>query len=40
MRCLLEDSAPPVTGHDGKMAVKVVNAGNQSLREKRVIVLD
>lgn len=39
VRCLLEDSAPSVTGHDGKMAVKVVNAGNQSIREKRVITL-
>ena len=40
VRCVLEDSAPPITGHDGKMAVKVVNAGNRSIREKRVITLD
>ncbi|MDR3121323.1 MAG: Gfo/Idh/MocA family oxidoreductase [Clostridiales bacterium] len=30
---------PKVTGHDGKMAVKVVNAGNLSIREKRVVRL-
>lgn len=40
VRCVLEDSAPPITGHDGKMAVRVVNAGNRSIREKRVITLD
>ena len=31
---------PAVSGHDGKMAVKVVNAGNQSIREKRPILID
>ena len=31
---------PAVSGHDGKMAVKVVNAGNQSIREKRPIIID
>lgn len=30
---------PAVSGHDGKMAVKVVNAGNQSIREKRPILI-
>ena len=30
---------PRVTGHDGKMAVKVVNAGNASIREKRIVEL-
>jgi myo-inositol 2-dehydrogenase/D-chiro-inositol 1-dehydrogenase/scyllo-inositol 2-dehydrogenase (NAD+) len=39
VRCLLEDSRPLVTGHDGKMAVKVVNAGNLSIKEKRIVTL-
>lgn len=40
VRCILQDSEPEVTGKDGKMAVKVVNAGNLSIREKRIITLD
>jgi myo-inositol 2-dehydrogenase/D-chiro-inositol 1-dehydrogenase/scyllo-inositol 2-dehydrogenase (NAD+) len=37
----IRNSAPPkVTGYDGKMAVKVVNAGNVSISEKRVVHLD
>lgn len=40
IQCILDDSPPQVTGYDGKMAVKVVNAGNQSIRESRPIVLD
>ncbi len=32
VRCILEDSPPRVTGRDGMMAVKVVNAGNRSIR--------
>ena len=39
VRCILEDSSPRVTGHDGKMAVKVVNAGNLSIAEKRIVTL-
>lgn len=39
IRSILEDSPPDVTGFDGKMAVSVVNAGNQSIREKRPIQL-
>lgn len=31
---------PQVSGHDGKMAVRVVNAGNQSIVEKRIVALD
>jgi len=34
-----EDSVPKVTGHDGKMAVAVVNAGNTSIIEKRPVSL-
>lgn len=36
---IIEDRAPKVTGHDGKMAVAVVNAGNASIREGTVISL-
>lgn len=35
--CILQDRPPMVNGHDGWMAVRVVNAGNRSIREKRVI---
>lgn len=35
--CIVEDRVPKVTGIDGKMAVNVVNAGNQSIREKRPV---
>lgn len=37
--CILSDRQPSVTGHDGKMAVKVVNAGNRSIKEGKVITL-
>ncbi len=37
VQCILNDSQPLVTGLDGKMAVKIVNAGNQSIKEKRVV---
>ena len=36
---ILEDTTPRVTGIDGQMAVKVVNAGNQSILEKRPVKL-
>ncbi len=36
---VLNDTTPKVTGHDGKMAVKVVNAGNISIVEKRIVTL-
>ena len=36
---ILGDSEPKVTGHDGKMAVKVVNAGNTSIIEKKPVNL-
>jgi predicted dehydrogenase len=36
---ILEDMEPKVTGFDGKMAVKVVNAGNRSIVEGKVIYL-
>lgn len=37
---ILNGTPPAVTGHDGKMAVKVVNAGNRSIIEKRPILLN
>ena len=40
VRCVLEDSEPMVTAHDGKMAVHVVNAGNQSIQEKRIVTCE
>jgi myo-inositol 2-dehydrogenase/D-chiro-inositol 1-dehydrogenase/scyllo-inositol 2-dehydrogenase (NAD+) len=37
---VLNGTPPAVSGHDGKMAVKVVNAGNQSIIEKKPIDLN
>ena len=37
--CILHDKKPRVTGHDGKMAVRIVEAGNRSIAEKRIIEL-
>ena len=39
INCILNDENPRVTGLDGKMAVKVVRAGNLSIREKRIVEL-
>ena len=39
IRCIRDDERPKATGLDGKKAVEVVNAGNQSIREKRAIEL-
>jgi len=33
IECILTGKIPKVTGYDGKMAVKVVNAGNRSIKE-------
>jgi len=38
--CIKNDTEPEVTGYDGLMAVKVVNAGNKSIVEKRIVELD
>ena len=38
VRCILEDSEPKVGGVDGRMAVKIVNAGNLSIKEKRIVL--
>jgi len=37
IQAIIEDSVPRVTGHDGMMAVAVVNAGNESIVEKRPV---
>lgn len=37
--CIISQKTPNVTGHDGKMAVRVVNAGNISITEKRIVLL-
>ena len=39
VECILKDQPPRVTGHDGKMAVRIVEAGNRSIAEKRIISL-
>jgi myo-inositol 2-dehydrogenase/D-chiro-inositol 1-dehydrogenase/scyllo-inositol 2-dehydrogenase (NAD+) len=39
VRCALSGETPKVTGIDGKMAVKVVKAGNLSIIEKRIVEL-
>lgn len=38
--CVLEDKTPCVTGVDGLMAVKIVQAGNLSIAEKRIVRLE
>jgi myo-inositol 2-dehydrogenase/D-chiro-inositol 1-dehydrogenase/scyllo-inositol 2-dehydrogenase (NAD+) len=40
INCILNDEEPKVTGVDGKMAVKVVKAGNLSIIEKRIVELN
>jgi len=39
INCILNDEPPKVSGLDGKMAVKVVKAGNLSIKEKRIVEL-
>lgn len=38
--CVLEGKQPKVTGRDGMNAVKIVEAGNTSIIEKRIVYLD
>jgi myo-inositol 2-dehydrogenase/D-chiro-inositol 1-dehydrogenase/scyllo-inositol 2-dehydrogenase (NAD+) len=38
--CIRADREPVVTGFDGMQAVKVVNAGNRSIVERRPVRLD
>ena len=37
IKCIETGKTPRATGLDGKMAVKVVNAGNISIKEKRIV---
>ena len=37
--CILEDRKPRVSGIDGKMAVRVVKAGNLSIKERKIVEL-
>jgi myo-inositol 2-dehydrogenase/D-chiro-inositol 1-dehydrogenase/scyllo-inositol 2-dehydrogenase (NAD+) len=39
VRCILESREPRAGGRDGKAAVMVVNAGNQSIAERRAVRL-
>jgi len=39
VRCILEDREPRAGGQDGKAAVLVVNAGNQSIAQRRPVRL-
>ncbi len=39
VRCILENEEPSVTGADGRMAVKIVNAGNRSIRTGEIVKL-
>jgi myo-inositol 2-dehydrogenase/D-chiro-inositol 1-dehydrogenase/scyllo-inositol 2-dehydrogenase (NAD+) len=39
VRCILDDTEPEVSGYDGLQAVRVVNAGNQSIQENSPIRL-
>jgi len=40
VECIQNGTPPKVTGHDGEMAVKVVDAGNLSIVEKRIVHLN
>lgn len=39
VRCIREDTAPKVTGFDGRQAVRAVNAGNESIRTGKPVTL-
>jgi predicted dehydrogenase len=40
IQCIVDDKQPRVSGTDGKMAVKVVNAGNESIIQKKPVSVD
>ena len=40
IRAIIEQREPKVTAYDGKMAVLTVNAGNLSIREKRIVEIN
>lgn len=37
IECIVRDEEPRVTGYDGRMAVAVVNAGNKSIKEGKIV---
>ncbi len=39
IKAIKNDTEPPVTGYDGMMAVRVVEAGNESIRTKSIVAL-
>jgi len=39
VECIIEDKQPKVTGKDGRMAVAVVNAGNESIKKGNPVVV-
>jgi predicted dehydrogenase len=39
IQCILEEHRPRACGRDGRAAVALVNAGNQSIRERRTVAL-
>ncbi len=39
IQAILNDSEPEVSGHDGKMAVQIVKAGNESIKTHSIIAL-
>ena len=40
VKAIIEKRKPRVTGYDGKMAVLIVNAGNMSIREKKIVDIE
>lgn len=40
VECVVNDAEPEVTGHDGKMALVLVNAGLKSILEKRPVMIE
>lgn len=36
VRAILDNTEVKATGHDGKMAVRIVRIGNESLKEKKI----
>ena len=39
IEAILNDSEVECSGHDGKMAVKIVKAGNESIVQKKIVKL-
>lgn len=40
VQAILDDTEPLVTGEDGLRAVQIVNAGNESMRTRRIVPID